>query len=1187
MSNTSHSMLMIKASAGSGKTFNLALRYIEQLLFSRRPDGLLELRSAAQRQYHRHILAITFTNKATDEMKRRIVDELFTLSLPGGDSKYLPYFKANCTPEAFAKIHEHAAQALNDVLFAYSAFNVSTIDSFFQSVMRAFARELDRDYNYEVQIDAGYAMKVAVHNFLLSLGSDAHRMGGRESEVDRWVKNYIGERVSASGDWAFFNNGDTLASFAKIMETELFRQHMGQVRKYLSTDDGRPTLMKIARFRKWVQEVSKSLAERYACLPQDFARLLQKHGLDTAMVKGNSTAALYIKEMSVDKKLTEKFLALDGDGLAGCFQKGTNLGAQAVDDLVAFKKTTVGIYYFSALFNKLVNNLAQLGLVGQIDEKLEEYRRETNSILLADTNDLIGKVIEGGVNFVYERVGTWINHYMIDEFQDTSRKQYDNFKPLLSESLSNGHFNLVIGDSKQSIYRFRNADPSLFRQKVQSDFADYVQLDPLDTNYRSLGNVVTFNNKLLRAIVARYAHRELVDATYRDDPGDSYVQKVNSGAEQMGMVRLATADCRLETLKASGSGEEQKYAQILSMLPQYLLKLHERYRWGEIGILVNTNDEGSAVVRTLLDHNRRVRGTNPDLVIDVVSDESMKLAGAASVRRIVSVLRFIDLTQYAAGEDGDDGEESHEDRDRDTLRRRMMKNRLKEQRKLSVMGNFVDALEAEGEVTAERAGELLQRCFDNEAQLAQKSPAEQQECYAALLGEILPDAKTEPLNLVNVVEKIIARYLLAETMPETAYILAFQDVVADFGKKNNGGTVREFLRFWDTKGGDITVGAAANENAIRVMTIHKAKGLEFWCQVVPFVDWAIEDTGRQGQYWMERDVFLDGCADVLNLVPKDDEYAIEKIVPPLLPIDKPTALALRMHCERFKHFIDRQLDETLLDNLNKTYVALTRPCMEMHLFLYSESKDSAGALLARAMEQVEGLRPMDPDSVPLLQPDDPQTQKNLEENGGATGWWQYGEEPTAEFIVEERKKKLAKEPVVVTERMERYDVVTAAGRVQVKLDKEMEDMRDRGNRLHRLLSLMHDENDVDYAVRYAQGKGLAAPGDTVLTPDEVQTLLTDMMKQAAPMGWFDARNKVYNEQSLAIHGRNGTEIRRPDRVVQRPDGSLVVVDYKFGAPEDRHVGQVRGYAGALHVATGRPVTGYLWYPLRHKIEQVV
>ena len=250
MGNTSHSMLMIKASAGSGKTFNLALRYIEQLLFSRRPDGLLELRSAAQRQYHRHILAITFTNKATDEMKRRIVDELFTLSLPGGDSKYLPYFKANCTPEAFAKIHEHAAQALNDVLFAYSAFNVSTIDSFFQSVMRAFARELDRDYNYEVQIDAGYAMKVAVHNFLLSLGSDAHRMGGRDSEVDRWVKNYIGERVSASGDWAFFNNGDTLASFAKIMETELFRQHMGQVRKYLSTDDGRPTLMKIARFRK-------------------------------------------------------------------------------------------------------------------------------------------------------------------------------------------------------------------------------------------------------------------------------------------------------------------------------------------------------------------------------------------------------------------------------------------------------------------------------------------------------------------------------------------------------------------------------------------------------------------------------------------------------------------------------------------------------------------------------------------------------------------------------------------------------------------------------------------------------------------------------------------------------------------------------------------------------------------------
>ena len=230
-----HNLLVIKASAGSGKTYRLALEYIKHLLFttSEDCDHLVPRRAPGDSRplnAHRHLLAITFTNKATDEMKQRIVAELYRLSQPGVKSNYLKDFMQESRLDE-ASVRMLARQALNELLFDYSNFNVSTIDSFFQTILRNFARELDRDFNYDIQLDEDYAVRVAVHNFLLSLGNES-----KPTQLDEWVKDYQRHMIRGEAekkDWRFFNDSGSLNKFAKQINSELFRTRMDEIRAYL------------------------------------------------------------------------------------------------------------------------------------------------------------------------------------------------------------------------------------------------------------------------------------------------------------------------------------------------------------------------------------------------------------------------------------------------------------------------------------------------------------------------------------------------------------------------------------------------------------------------------------------------------------------------------------------------------------------------------------------------------------------------------------------------------------------------------------------------------------------------------------------------------------------------------------------------------------------------------------------
>ena len=1132
------------------------------LIFTTGSDGLLHLRQATG--YHNHILAITFTNKATTEMKRRIIDELYILATNPGESEFMRDFKKDdaeyhiFAPGTLDNVQQAARQALAAVLYDYGTFNVSTIDSFFQTVMRNFAHELDRDYNYEVQIDSDFALQTAIHGFLLSLGATAGRSSGKLTDVERWVKDYIRQQVSEGYDWNFFKDDGGLLDYAKLMTMEFFREHMPQLHEYLTRDqDGErlPDFSKVNGFKKHVSKLVEQYEQRYLALASRMAQLVNQHGVDcerlykgrlveNMMKDDNPIARGEAYPKSVDELTEEKLVK-------NSFTKKYEPPQAFVDDVMAWRKEVIWTYNVWQLLAKLPSDLGLLALINSIDENLKQYSRDTNQLLLGDTNDLIARVIESGVPFLYERVGTWINHFMIDEFQDTSRKQYENFKPLLEEALSHNegeNLCMLIGDAKQSIYRFRNAEPSLFRDKIGEDFTPEnhgLRQQTLDTNYRSCPAIVEFNNWLFDQLLQlpEWADKDVLQRTYMPNQLKEDFQQQKNKMSPQGMVvaRLLAKDKQVKS-------EEQRQA-VLDQLPQYLLQLHERFEWGEIGILVNRRKEGNAIVATIMEYNKTAE---PDRQISIASDESMLIARSPSVRRIVSLLRFIDLTQYRM--DDEQGEDEESDKKKNAA-----SNRLREQYLYHVLGMFMERMASDEK---QEPGLVLEQCFEQAKQRRMLSDREQMDAFADDLDLLLPDRRTELMTLTNIVEHLIRRYINAtESAPiETAHLLAFQDCVNDFATQRSGGTVREFLNYWDTRCDKLTVPASASEDAVSVLTIHKAKGLEFDCVLIPFVNWDIKSEGGYGRkiFWLDIKTLKDQNA----LSVFDDGTPMpEDLIPPLLPLSQSPVGKLAAAGFCLQGFANKYDQDVMVDNVDKTYVAFTRPKQELHLFVQTDSE--IGNLLA-----------------PILQKGVNDAEASIKQIDDTT--YQWGEPRNVD---DDKPKKETDEVVMID--MPPYKVTLGAARISVRLPEDLTDKQNTGNRLHNLMSRIAYRRDVERAWGFCLNRGIIRADDIEWPLERVRAVIDRMFDDPRTADWFSDDNRVYNERNLTMgHAATGAT-KRPDRVIQRPDGTWVVIDYKFGEKNlEQHTSQVAGYMRRLERMGKKPIQGYIWYVALDEIIEV-
>lgn len=1141
-------MQVIKASAGSGKTYTLAKRYLEEMLFVNH-GGTLELRG--QKDYFEHIMAITFTNKATNEMKKRIIDELYKLAKDVNNSDfYKNEWKNKCSQEALDGLQQAAKNCLACILFRYSDFKVSTIDSFFQSVLRNFARELDRDYNYDLTLDGDYAAAVAAHKFLLSLGHDVERTGKKNTTVIQWVKNFISDNVNDNKSWnSIFGTSDySLAKFAAKINNEFFREHMPALRQYLTGDTEGKGLEKITRLTALLKKKAEEYEEEYSNTEErknKFHALCDEIGLSEDCFHGSRL----LDKLYKDGTCTDSALRDNSEKCKTTIFKKFYPSEDQNNKLCTFFRSIIFSHDCAELLNDIVKKLSFVGLIGELNKKLEEYREETNTVLIADTNELIGKVVDSSpAPFIYERIGTWINHYMLDEFQDTSSKQYSNFKPLLKESLDSGNANLIIGDAKQSIYRFRNADPKLFRDTIDVDFKRYLDKHTLDTNWRSHKSIIDFNNEFIGHFLnyLGYSKLEKLEQTYMPDGAgeQGYKQKISGpkSNKPAGLVRVKFG--------YKGTDEENpdntfpKVENVVPVLIEDLKEMHKRFAWSDINILVNKKKDGEVVVSSILDHNKQ----HPDDMIPIVSGELMRLDQSTAVRRIVSMLEFIDLTSFSLREDNDDPTEVDKD-----IKAMANKRRMKQQRQFRVFEMFVERLIHNENIMPDEAGQVLEECFAEVDQIAQKDQTEQMKMYAQNLNDRLPDQRTQTMSLVNIVETLIKKSIKAdEREKENIFLQAFLNCIVDFASKRNGGTVREFLAYWEQHKEKLTVPDSGDSDAIKVYTIHASKGLEADCVVIPCANWELDNNKMDKDYWIDgKDWLNHGGSDFLDKI--FTEGWDRNLIPPILSVSKSKLRAMKTH-GYFEDICNSQDEDLLIDNVNKTYVAFTRPRKELHI--YSVSGPKGGTSINHILEDV--IR----NKMSGFHTDD-QFQYDLGEP--YTG----GKDPGSK----EEDEKYTNLPMPV------YFV--SEKQVEVSLPDDNESARQIGKRLHLLLSRINYCNQLEKALSYCERRGIISSADEKWNTQYLRKFLSEKLQSEPFASWFALDNKVYNERPLLVQVDGNKEFRRPDRIVKRPDGTYIVVDYKFGNRSDetdkRYTRQVKRYTDALARTTEAPVKGYVWY----------
>lgn len=996
-------LTIYKASAGSGKTFTLAYEYIKLVLGVKdKTTGKYRLNKNA-REAHRSILAITFTNKATDEMKRRIVKELAILARVPSTINEIAKEKG-CDPQEvksdyadrLAKLFEcsdeelviAADKALNQLLFDYTFFNISTIDAFFQTILRTFAYEADLVGNYDVEIDDTYAISTGVNEMLneINYGSTTS-----SRQLAKWLKRYMMQKLNDGQGFNMFNRNSSfhteLLKFITNLCDENFKLNADRIIEYLQDQN------RIALFEEKLVEklsIKKNLIKQYAsfCL-----NTLNNEDIPLEAVErytASTITAWHDGNLKNPSDTVIKVISGEKPLFKSTYTKKTPISEQ-ISILIRDRLQPILRLLEELKFIGIVRkNLYGLGLLGDVLRFVKEYRKENNLILLSDTNDLLRRIIsEDDTPFIYERVGVRLHNFLIDEFQDTSKLQWDNLSPLVSESLSTDNDNLIIGDEKQCIYRFRNSDPSLLRLQVKERFPNNSTERGIDindnTNWRSSADIVRFNNTVFSALSEvlkvkdEYKNTtQLISPRHRDHRG--YVKFT----------------------RHEGKSKEVNEASLSLMAEDIKRQLEAGYEPRDIAVLVNRRQEAATAATYLL--NLAKENYFGDQKIDIISDEALRVDSSPMVRLLLSVLRVMAMP--------DNSTSPKRSSAREIVR---VHNRFE---------YFVNK--------GDDANKALRKALGQEdpiEELAQKS------------GEMTC------VSLPSLVERIIMTYIPDDALrQENAYISAFQDIVVDYCSRGSQ-DVHSFLRWWD-KSGCATCLQSSDLNAINIMTIHKSKGLEFKCVHIPFANW--EMTKEKDLEWFANPKFQG--------IDKD-------IIPPLLPLKSTKELINTQFEEQYRKNRDAEIVDVLnmtyvaftraVDELSVSYAYSDKSNSKSDTD--QNAKKKVGYYLDKSFQEAtkeycEGLLARLPD---IARECDIYTDLNIHNDNGTL----VIGHPTTRERAEKRESKDFMPPYFS------FDGKNVWEMARIEDISEPNEARERGIFLHNVMSRIRTPKDIEIAVR--------------------------------------------------------------------------------------------------------------------------
>ncbi|MCU0324141.1 MAG: UvrD-helicase domain-containing protein [Spirosomaceae bacterium] len=860
------------SSAGSGKTFTLTKEYIKLALQSDKD------------YYIKRILAITFTNDAAQEMKSRILDalkEFADLSGFNENSKFWGMFQSiveetNLPPDM---LQFRAADVFKYIIKEYSDFSVKTIDSFVNQLVSAFTEDLGLPFNYEIVLDKDSVLLEAVERLIEKAGNDEYK------GISEVLEDYIRTKADEGKSWNAIPT--ELANFSQNILND---QYYGLISKLngFEPQDFQQIRSQIYAFIKLFEKeitdranYARKVIEDANLTIDDFTR--KKAGIGAYF----ENLALEFEKKVVEEPNSYHRAAIEEDVW---YTKTTPLPIMAMID--GIKEPLMAIFNEIQeirkeklprflLYKSILPHFHKLALLSKIKAEFDAVLDEKNQVFISEFNrKILNIVLNEPVPFIYERIGEKYNHILVDEFQDTSEMQFFNLSPLIANSLSKNHFNLLVGDGKQSIYRWRggkvdmivhlfhkNVEPlaqnlSVYSSRIDDLITIQRNLNPvsLNTNWRSCKEIIDFNNEFFEQITNLYS------STYpfiSDVYGSDFKQQLPPKPRLGGQVSVEFTQKDGET--------DPMLGRILLILQNVIA---DGYSLKDIAILCRSNKNSSSVANFLKEQG-----------FDIISSDSLLLKNSGSIRLLISFLKVL---------------------------------------------NQVDNKLVKYEAAYLFYQQILHQIPDNEAN---KEISETIDCedlnafydWLATKGYSFNPWGLQRAGLYEITEKIIQTFGLFERSKDKEYLFRFLDIVLNFGLKESN-HLQDFLKYWEDKKDKISVVSSDEADAITITTIHKSKGLEYPIVIIPYANWAVEPF-HNSTIWAN----YEGIDYQEFRIRKEDKTIKLEASP--IPVNK------TLENTDVKEQVAAERQSTFLENLNMLYVAFTRPTDK--LFVISEKKWSA------------------------------------------------------------------------------------------------------------------------------------------------------------------------------------------------------------------------------------------------------
>lgn len=1022
--NQTNTFKIYNASAGSGKTFTLVKEYLLLLLSDQRTDN------------YKNILAVTFTNKAVAEMKKRIVENLAAFSDKDCPRKFRP-MKQMLEEElglSSEEMRQKANGILKSIIHNYASFEVSTIDGFTHRVLRTFARDLDLPMNFEVELNTTEVLEQAVDQLIAKAGKD--------KELTEVLVRFV---ISKTDDDKSWDVSRDLLKIAGLLTQETNQPFLNLL-KDRSLQDFELLGTNLRREVNRLETLARSSSIA-------FFALLEDNAIEHTSFSGGFCPKFFEKTLASDwpGDFDRQWqIKLEADPL---YPKKIPDSQKVILDELQPEIWRLYNQVKSALLElqfleSVQKNLVPLSLLSAIQSEIEAIKRDRNIILISEFNAKIAASIQNQpAPFIYERLGERYKHYFIDEFQDTSELQWQNLIPLIDHALVTetdglGGSLTLVGDAKQSIYRWRGGKAEQFMAlcAATNPFSlDRKQVIQLPQNFRSKKEVVVFNNTFFSfsaQVFSNPKHQELFRNTSIQDPV----------SKDGGYVNLSFIEA--ENVEEQNIVYPERVLNIIRDLDARGIPK------GDVCILTRTLKEGVLVANHLSQNG-----------ISVISQESLLVGRSAEVQFVTAILEFA----LDAGE---------------------------KQLKLQILQYLTDhKLEVE----------------DRHQFIVNRLDLDDQEFMDSLLefGINLNLHSISETTLYEAVETIIREFNLIES--SDAYLQFLLDFIYETSQGEQTG-IFSFLEIWQRKKEKLSIIAPQSEDAVEIMTIHKAKGLEFQVVIYPFAHSKIGDVSRES-LWM----------------PLPDNLS-EHIPMGYLSANKRMQTWDQLPANLYNNLCS----ESQLDALNVLYVALTRPVQELYIIskLDSNRKSQADS------SSYSGL------FIQYLQDKGIWDDKTEYEFGSKT---QY-ELETREVTKVCEPQQFISSP---TERSG-ISIITRSG---LLWDSKQEKAIERGHLVHDLFSGIDIDQDVDRVVSEAREDGLFKYDEET----EIRNILLEVVNHAALKEFYSGKTKNYNERNII--SREG-KILRPDRLSFNGN-QVSLIDYKTGFTRTEHVNQINQYAQLL------------------------